>query len=97
VPTIREIETLVSESRACGIKIVVYLERCRPRIVIEQMVRAVDEEGRVMSWGRAFPSLAPHQAIENCGIKRIEVWRGESLVVELSSWRDLLRSVGRIC
>ncbi len=92
--SLRELERLVQRSRS-GLKVLILLERCKHRIMVDKAVKAVDEEGRTVAWSTAFP-IPPHMAIDQCGIRKIIVICGGEEVASYSSWRSLMESLDQL-
>ncbi len=92
--SLKELERLVQRSRS-GLKILIVLERCRHRIMVDRAVKAVDEEGKTVAWSAAFP-IPPHMAIDQCGIRKIIVMCGGRELANYSTWRSLMESLDQL-
>mgnify|MGYP001770669296 CR=1 FL=1 len=90
------LEKLTSISREKGVRIEIYFNRCKGRLLIDKEVKALDEYGNVAPWGRAFPGIAIQNVFDQCRVKKVVVYKGserllegedlESVVRELSSY-----------
>jgi len=94
VVTLREIELILSTTRRTGARVLVKLRGSKYSIAMDRELRAVDQEGKSVPWGSAFPT-APQQVIEAYGIKEIEIQCGGQRI-HVTDWKSLLEALKNI-
>ncbi|MFP3168825.1 MAG: hypothetical protein RXR02_08185 [Thermoproteus sp.] len=87
------LERLISISRERGIKIEVSFSRCRGRLLIDREIKALDEYGNVVPWNRAFPGVAVQNVLDQCRVRKVEVYRGREKAFEASDLESALREL----
>ncbi len=69
----QDIVKLQKYARENNLKIVIYLKKSRYRIQISNFIQALDPEGRVTEWGKAFGPQTPSDVLQSYGISRVEI------------------------
>lgn len=89
---LRLFEQLVEISRSRGVKFVVYFTKCRGKVGVDREIKALDEEGKPAPWSRVFPGVTPQNIIQQCVVKKVEVYRGSTLLGEYRTIEEALAS-----
>jgi hypothetical protein len=87
------LERLIEASRSRGVRFVIHFVRCRGKLGIDKEIKALDEEGRPAPWSRVFPGVTPQNILQQCGLKKVEVYRGQELLGEYKTIEEALSAV----
>ncbi len=80
----QDIVKLQKYARENNLKIVIYLKKSRYRIQISNFIHALDPEGKVTEWSRAFGSQTPSDVLQSHGISRVEIRYSDGSTKNLS-------------
>jgi len=83
-------EKLVEISRINNIKILIYFEKCKGILLISREIKALDEFGRITPWSRAFAGISLQNILDQCRIKKIEVYRENMFILETKSLNEII-------
>jgi len=86
-------ERLVEASRSRGVRFVLHFAKCRGKVGIDREVKALDEEGRPAPWPRIFPGVTPQNILQQCVLRKVEVYRGSELLGAYNSIEEALSAV----
>ncbi|MFN3804114.1 MAG: hypothetical protein ACK4SY_03565 [Pyrobaculum sp.] len=86
---LKTFEKLVELSRSRGLRFVLHFTKCRGKVGIDREVKALDEEGRPASWPKVFPGVAPQNVLSQCGLKKVEIYRGSELIGEFKTLEEV--------
>jgi len=86
-------ERLVEASRSRGVRFVIHFVKCRGKVGVDREVKALDEEERPAPWSRVFPGITPQNVLQQCVVKKVEVYKGAELVAEFKSIEEALSSL----
>jgi hypothetical protein len=86
-------ERLVEASRSRGVRFVLYFAKCRGRVGVDREIKALDEEGRTAPWSRVFPGVTPQNILQQCVLKKVEVYRGSELLGEYGTIDEALSAI----
>jgi len=86
-------ERLIEASRSRGIRFVLYFAKCRGRVGVDKEIKALDEEGRPAPWSRVFPGVTPQNILQQCVLKKVEVYRGLELLGEYKTIDEALSAL----
>ncbi|CCC82509.1 hypothetical protein TTX_1892 [Thermoproteus tenax Kra 1] len=91
-------ETLISLSRERGLRIEISFLKCKGRLLIDKELelKAVDEFGNISSWARVFPGISIQNILDQCGVKKIDVYKGQEKIVENENIYEVIRELGGI-
>ncbi|RLF06244.1 MAG: hypothetical protein DRK00_02155 [Thermoprotei archaeon] len=91
--TYRELQALVSWARSGSRRVRIRLSGYRYSISISRYIRAVDPSGRVIPWGTAFGTRAPHDVLSSFKVEEVVVEEGGE-EKSFKSLEELLRYAG---
>ncbi|MCX8136222.1 hypothetical protein [Pyrobaculum aerophilum] len=83
-------ERLVEASRSRGVRFVLYFVKCRGKVGIDREIKALDEEGKPAPWSRVFPGVTPQNILQQCVLRKVEVYRGSELLGEYKTIEEAL-------
>jgi hypothetical protein len=86
-------ERLIEVSRSRGVRLVLYFAKCRGRVGIDKEIKALDEEGKPAPWSRVFPGVTPQNILQQCVLKKVEVYRGLELLGEYKTIDEALSAL----
>lgn len=87
------LERLISISRENGVKIEISFIRCKGRLFIDKEIKALDEYGNIAPWNRVFPGISVQNVLDQCRIKKIEVYRGSEKILESTDINETIREL----
>ncbi|ABP49656.1 MULTISPECIES: hypothetical protein [Pyrobaculum] len=87
------LEQLVEISRSQGVRFVLHFAKCRGKIGIDREIKALDVDGKPGPWPRIFPGVAPQNVVQQCVVKKVEVYKGSQLLGEYRSIEEALSSL----
>ena len=86
-------ERLVEASRSRGVRCVLYFVKCRGKVGIDREIKALDEEGKPAPWSRVFPGVTPQNILQQCVLRKVEVYRGSELLGEYKTIEEALSAL----
>lgn len=86
-------ERLVEVSRSRGVRFVLYFVKCRGKVGIDREIKALDEEGKPAPWSRVFPGVTPQNILQQCVLRKVEVYRGSELLGEYKTIEEALSAL----
>ncbi|MEM0369661.1 MAG: hypothetical protein QXT46_03640 [Pyrobaculum sp.] len=86
-------EQLIEISRSQGVRFVLHFVKCRGKVGVDREIKALDEEGRPASWSKIFPGVTPQNILQQCVLKKVEVFRGSVLLGEYKTIEEALASL----
>ncbi|HII48202.1 hypothetical protein [Pyrobaculum aerophilum] len=86
-------ERLVEASRSRGVRFVLYFVKCRGKVGIDREIKALDEEGKPAPWSRVFPGVTPQNILQQCVLRKVEVYRGSELLGEYKTIEEALSAL----
>jgi len=89
------LDKLTRISRERGLRILVRTARCRGTLIIDREVKAGDETGNPVPWSKAFPGITPGNVLAQCGVSKVEVYCGSTLIATFTNVAELLSSAVR--
>nr|KJR74383.1 MAG: hypothetical protein TU35_00285 [Thermoproteus sp. AZ2] len=84
------LESLISISRENNIKIIIHFVKCKGKLYIDKELKAMDEYGNIAPWNRAFPGIHIQNILDQCRVKKVEVYKGSELVLETGDMSEVL-------
>ncbi|MCD6358133.1 MAG: hypothetical protein J7L75_06115 [Thermoproteales archaeon] len=91
--THKELQALISWTRSGSRRVRIRLRGCRYSVSIGRYIRAVDPAGRVIPWGTAFGTRAPHAVLSSFKVEEVIVEEGGG-EKRFGSLEELLRYAG---
>ncbi|MEL9990723.1 MAG: hypothetical protein QXP98_11075 [Thermoproteus sp.] len=60
---------------------------------IDKEIKALDEYGNIAPWNRVFPGISVQNVLDQCRIKKIEVYRGSEKILESTDINETIREL----
>lgn len=92
---LKAFERLVEISRTRGIRFVLHFSKCRGKVGIDREIKALDEEGRPAPWSRVFPGVTPQNILQQCVLKKVEIFRGSEPLGEYRTIEEALAALSQ--
>ncbi|MEM0483522.1 hypothetical protein [Pyrobaculum aerophilum] len=70
-----------------------YFVKCRGKVGIDREIKALDEEGKPAPWSRVFPGVTPQNILQQCVLRKVEVYRGSELLGEYKTIEEALSAL----
>ncbi|RLE94803.1 MAG: hypothetical protein DRJ55_02520 [Thermoprotei archaeon] len=89
-----QIQRILTWARSTKHKVTIEFENYPYKVLIYKYIRAIDNQGQIVEWHRAFGPQPPHKVLTSMKIKKIMVQSLSKETKELRSLNQLLQEAG---